>query len=263
MRARCLTICLQRATEIGMLIAACTSEQDGFSTWAVLQTSRRNYPGSCSQRAPKSPKSHWREKRQFTTRCLWRVGSGAQSGMAHNSKVVGSNPTPATNEVARLQSSISRPGPPNVTQNVTRPRPTSPQRCPGRPRSRSRTAGRRSRSCRPSASWRPSEALRPAPCSDGRAPQVINGNRTAALGSIDERATGCGAWRRYLTRQLRSKRNSTDAFSDVILRRSSSGTPLKIRSRNSRDFGHVDSACGKSLPQSMLSTPMTSRSRRP
>ena len=29
------------------------------------------------------------------------------------------------------------------------------------------------------------------------------------------------------------------------------------------DFGQVDSACGKSLPQSMLSTPMTSRKRRP
>src|SRR5437660_4242841 len=82
-------------------------------------------------------------------------------------------------------------------------------------------------------------------------------------GSIDERGTGWVARRRYLTRQLRSERESMDAFSDVILRRSSSGTPLKIRSRNSRDFGHVDSACGKSLPQSMLSTPMTSRSLRP
>ena len=69
--------------------------------------------------------------------------------------------------------------------------------------------------------------------------------------------------RRERPRQLRSKRNSTEAFSDVILRRSASGTPVKIRSRNSRDFGHVDSACGKSLPQSMLSTPMTSRSLRP
>src|SRR5437763_9253851 len=53
------------------------------------------------------------------------------------------------------------------------------------------------------------------------------------------------------------------ALSTVILRRSSSGAPAKMRSRNSRDIGQVDSACGKSLPHSMVSTPMTSRRRTP
>src|SRR5207253_9467815 len=50
------------------------------------------------------------------------------------------------------------------------------------------------------------------------------------------------------------------ALSQVTMRTTSSGAPAKMRSRNSRDFGHVDSACGKSLPHSMLSTPIASRS---
>ena len=35
------------------------------------------------------------------------------------------------------------------------------------------------------------------------------------------------------------KPNIRAAFSEVILRRSGSGTPANMRSRNSRDFGHV------------------------
>src|SRR5947207_7022145 len=45
-----------------------------------------------SQRAPK-PR---REKRLFTTCCLLGVGSIVDSRRAHNPKVAGSNPTPAT-----------------------------------------------------------------------------------------------------------------------------------------------------------------------
>src|SRR5712691_1660876 len=62
---------------------------------------------------------------------------------------------------------------------------------------------------------------------------------------------------------LRLKRNSFAALSEVILRRSASEAPAKIRSRNSCDIGQVDSACGKSLPHSMVSTPMMSRRRIP
>src|SRR5262249_41977514 len=53
------------------------------------------------------------------------------------------------------------------------------------------------------------------------------------------------------------------AFSAVILLTTSFGGPPKMRARNSRDFGQVDSACGKSLPHSMLSTPIVSRSLMP
>src|SRR5712691_1511964 len=48
--------------------------------------------------------------------------------------------------------------------------------------------------------------------------------------------------------QLTRNPNSFAAFSAVILRTTSSGVPAKMRSRNSLDFGQVDSACGKSLP---------------
>jgi hypothetical protein len=37
-----------------------------------------------------------RKKREFTRRCLWRFGSGVDLKSAHNPKVAGSNPAPAT-----------------------------------------------------------------------------------------------------------------------------------------------------------------------
>ena len=37
-----------------------------------------------------------REKRSSTRRSLWRVGSGVDLKRAHNPKVAGSNPAPAT-----------------------------------------------------------------------------------------------------------------------------------------------------------------------
>src|SRR5262245_8172786 len=63
--------------------------------------------------------------------------------------------------------------------------------------------------------------------------------------------------------QWSSKPNMRAAFSEVIFFRSGSGTPANMRVRKSRDFGHVDSACGKSLPHSMVSTPISSRSLTP
>ena len=50
---------------------------------------------SCSQRKPKKPKAR-QKKRQLTRRCLWRAGSNLDLKRAHNPKVAGSNPAPAT-----------------------------------------------------------------------------------------------------------------------------------------------------------------------
>ena len=46
----------------------------------------------------KEPQRRRREKRQFTRRCLWPVGSSVDLKRADNPKVAGSNPAPATRE---------------------------------------------------------------------------------------------------------------------------------------------------------------------
>ena len=44
----------------------------------------------------KAAQSHLRQNREFTRRCLWRVGSSLDLKRAHNPKGAGSNPGPAT-----------------------------------------------------------------------------------------------------------------------------------------------------------------------
>src|SRR5689334_24189332 len=44
----------------------------------------------------KEPQRRRRKKRQLTRRCLWRLGSSRNLKRAHNPKVAGSNPAPAT-----------------------------------------------------------------------------------------------------------------------------------------------------------------------
>ena len=46
----------------------------------------------------KEAQTRRRKKRQFTRRCLWRVGPSLGLKRAHNPKVAGSNPAPATIE---------------------------------------------------------------------------------------------------------------------------------------------------------------------
>ena len=60
------------------------------------QTSPRNYPGSCSQREPNRPKGD--DARSANLRCVvcGSLAPGVDLKRAHNPKVAGSNPAPAT-----------------------------------------------------------------------------------------------------------------------------------------------------------------------
>jgi hypothetical protein len=66
------------------------------SPGAGTKTSPRNYPGSCSQREPKRPKRDAVRSVHLRGGRLWRLGSSLDLKRAHNPKVAGSNPAPAT-----------------------------------------------------------------------------------------------------------------------------------------------------------------------
>ena len=85
----------------------------GSSIGALLErTTPRLHPGITQEVAPNAtqrrPNTTTR-KREFTRRCLWRLGSSLDLQRAHNPKVAGSNPAPATNGTDGLAAAIANP----------------------------------------------------------------------------------------------------------------------------------------------------------
>jgi hypothetical protein len=79
------------------LISMCPARTSSRPTGVLERSPRpRNYPGSCFHREPKRPKATYARSANLR-RVVWgRVGSGVDLKRAHNPKVAGSNPAPAT-----------------------------------------------------------------------------------------------------------------------------------------------------------------------
>src|SRR5687767_10411597 len=70
------------------------------------------HPGIAQKVAPNESQraqTRRRQKRELTRRCLWRAGSSLDVKRAHNPKVAGSNPAPATIDDEGLGTSIPNP----------------------------------------------------------------------------------------------------------------------------------------------------------
>ncbi len=84
---------------------AVRNSSDPATPWTMSSASRgprlnldftQELPRKLLPTRAKEGHTYLREKRLFTTRCLWRGGCGVDSRRAHNPKVAGSNPAPAT-----------------------------------------------------------------------------------------------------------------------------------------------------------------------
>jgi len=70
----------------------------------------RELPRKLFPTRAKEPRRRRRERRQFTRRCLWRLGSSLDLERAHNPKVAGSNPAPAPTLFTRMKQAHSSVG---------------------------------------------------------------------------------------------------------------------------------------------------------
>ena len=87
----------------------------------------------------KEAQSHLRQNREFTRRCLWRVGSSLDLKRAHNPKVAGSNPAPATIENEGL-ADVSAANPFRLPRNHPGSRSRNPESATGCPSERGERA---------------------------------------------------------------------------------------------------------------------------